>query len=180
MNPPLMQLPKQKKPKKNSNTVIDMNLPKHLLYRMGLSFAILVLIDQLSKIVVSYNIPLGQSKTLIPGLLSIVKVHNRGTIWGLGQGGNMIFAFLAIIVVFLILVFVPKIIKDKSSSIAIGMILGGAIGNLIDRFARGFVVDFIHLEFINFPVFNIADSGIVVSAIILVYVMIFNETKNDS
>lgn len=154
-----------------------MNLPKHLLFRMGLSFAILLVLDQLSKIIVSTSMHLGQSKTLIPGLLSIVKVHNRGTIWGLAQGGNMIFAFFAIVVVVLIFVFVPKIIRDKPISITIGIILGGAVGNLIDRFARGFVVDFIHFDFINFPVFNIADSGIVISAIILVYIMIFNEPK---
>ena len=149
---------------------------KKLIFAMGLSFAVLLFLDQVSKIIVSGYFQLGHSKTLIPGLLSVVKVHNRGTIWGLAQGGNMIFAFFAIIVVILIIVFVPKIIKDKISSVAIGMILGGAIGNLIDRLARGFVVDFIHLDFMNFPVFNIADSGIVIAALVLVYVMIFTES----
>jgi signal peptidase II len=157
-----------------------MKISKQLFSRLSISFAVIIFLDQISKILVSVSLKLGQSKPFIPGVVSIVKVHNYGTIWGLAQGGNMIFAMLAVVVVVMIIIFLPKIVKDKWSSIAIGMILGGAVGNLLDRFTRGFVVDFIHLDFFDFPVFNIADMGIVISALILVVVMLVSETKQEA
>ncbi len=157
-----------------------MKISKQLFLRLSISFAVIIFLDQISKVLVSVSLKLGQSKPFIPGVISIVKVHNYGTIWGLAQGGNMIFAMLAVVVVVMIIIFLPKIVKDKWSSIAIGMILGGAVGNLLDRFTRGFVVDFIHLDFFDFPVFNIADMGIVISALILVVVMLVSETKQEA
>jgi len=157
-----------------------MKISKQLFLRLSISFAVIIFLDQISKILVSVSLKLGQSKPFIPGVVSIVKVHNYGTIWGLAQGGNMIFAMLAVVVVVMIIIFLPKIVKDKWSSVAIGMILGGAVGNLLDRFTRGFVVDFIHLDFFDFPVFNIADMGIVISALILVVVMLVSETKQEA
>ncbi|MCK5743311.1 MAG: signal peptidase II [Caldisericia bacterium] len=157
-----------------------MKISKQLFLRLSISFAVIIFLDQISKILVSVSLKLGQSKPFISGVVSIVKVHNYGTIWGLAQGGNMIFAMLAVVVVVMIIIFLPKIVKDKWSSVAIGMILGGAVGNLLDRFTRGFVVDFIHLDFFDFPVFNIADMGIVISALILVVVMLISETKQEA
>ncbi|MEZ4813295.1 MAG: signal peptidase II [Caldisericia bacterium] len=155
-----------------------MKIPKNLFLRLVISCGIVLFLDQLSKIIVSHALKLGQSSPLIPGVVSAVKVHNYGTIWGLAQGSNMIFAGLAIVIITLIVVFTPMIVKDKWTSITIGMILGGAVGNLLDRITRGFVVDFIHVDFIDFPVFNVADMGIVVAAILLVIIMFFMESKS--
>ncbi len=157
-----------------------MKIPKNLFLRLVISCGIVLFLDQLSKIIVSHGLKLGQSFPLIPGVVSAVKVHNYGTIWGLAQGSNMIFAGLAVLIIVLIIIFIPKIVKDKWTSVTIGMILGGAVGNLLDRITRGFVVDFIHVDFIDFPVFNVADMGIVVAAVLLVIIMFFLETQPDT
>lgn len=143
------------------------------------SFAVVLFLDQLSKIIVAINLPLHETVPVIPGVVHLTTVHNTGTIWGLGQGGNLIFAFLAITVVVLIVIFSPTIAKTVPAKIAIGAILGGAIGNnIIDRFLRGFVIDFIDFRCIKFPVFNVADIGIVCGAITIGLIMLFSKEKN--
>ena len=140
-------------------------------------FSIVLLLDQLSKIIIANQLSLGQSVSVIPGILKFTMTYNRGTIWGIGQGGNFIFAIIAIVVVIIILVFAPQLATSLGSKIAIGAILGGAVGNLIDRFARGFVIDFIEFGFVKFPVFNVADMGIVLGAITLAIFMLFASKK---
>lgn len=136
-------------------------------------FTIVLLLDQLSKIIVALSLPSGQSATVIPGWLYITHTHNTGTIWGIAQGSNFIFIIIAVAVVCLVLFMSPKITSTVFSKICLGAILGGAIGNLADRIFRGFVIDFIEFRIIQFPVFNIADIGIVCGAILLAMSMIF-------
>ena len=143
----------------------------------AISFATVLILDQLSKILVANWLGLGQSVAVIPGIFNFTMTYNRGTIWGIAQGGNFIFAIIAIVVVVVILVFTPQLATSLGSKIAIGAILGGAIGNLIDRIARGFVIDFIEFGFIKFPVFNVADMGIVLGAITLAVFMLFISKK---
>jgi signal peptidase II len=136
-------------------------------------FAIVLFLDQLTKIIVALALPSGQSATVIPKWLYITHTHNTGTIWGIAQGSNFIFIFIAIAVVCLVLFMSPKITSTLFSKICLGAILGGAIGNLADRIFRGFVIDFIEFRIIQFPVFNVADIGIVCGAILLATSMIF-------
>lgn len=135
-------------------------------------FAIVLFLDQLSKIIVALTLPSGQSATVIPKWLYITHTHNSGTIWGIAQGSNLIFAIIAVAVVCLVLFLSPKITSTLFSKICLGAILGGAIGNLVDRIFRGFVIDFIEFRIINFPVFNVADIGIVCGAILLAISML--------
>lgn len=144
-----------------------------------IGFLIFLFCDQITKIIVALNLPYGASVPVIEGFLHITSTHNTGTIWGIAQGGNMIFAILAIVVVVLIVVLTPKVATTKIARFAIGAILGGAIGNLLDRFVRGFVIDFIDFRVINFPVFNVADIGIVCGAITLGVFMFFAQPKNS-
>lgn len=142
----------------------------------SISFALVLFLDQLTKIIIAYTIPYGQSTPVIPGVVYFTTTHNTGTIWGIGQGGNLIFAGLAIVVVVLIVIFSPAIAKNTLAKIAIGAILGGAIGNnIIDRFSRGFVIDFIDFKF--FPIFNVADIGIVCGAITIGAIMLFSKEE---
>ena len=145
----------------------------------AIGFAVFLICDQITKIIVVHNLSYGASIPIIDGFLHITNAHNTGTIWGLAQGGNMIFAILAIIVVILIVVLTPKVATTKIARFAIGAILGGAIGNLLDRFVRGFVVDFIDFRVINFPVFNVADIGIVCGAITLGIFMFLTPQKSN-
>jgi len=143
----------------------------------AITFTSVLILDQLSKILVANWLGLGQSVAVIPGIFNFTMTYNRGTIWGIAQGGNFIFAIIAIVVVVVILIFTPQFATSLGSKIAIGAILGGAIGNLIDRIARGFVIDFIEFGFIKFPVFNVADMGIVLGAITLAVFMLFISKK---
>lgn len=136
-------------------------------------FAIVLLLDQLSKIIVALTLQSGQSVTVVPKWIYITHTHNSGTIWGIAQGSNYIFAIIAVAVICLVLFMSPKITNSLFSKICLGAILGGAIGNLVDRIFRGFVIDFIEFRIINFPVFNVADIGIVCGAILLAISMLF-------
>ncbi len=123
-----------------------------------------IIIDQISKhIIISNNVNI----TLIPNLLNFTYVQNFGAAFGTMQGANYI---LAIISLFICLVVIGYIIyqykKGIIPSFGLFLILTGGIGNLIDRFFRGFVIDFIDTPFI--ATFNIADSLIVIGCFWLI------------
>ena len=127
-------------------------------YKSTLLIIILVILDQLSKI---YFI--GKDIKLF-SFLSLTYVKNTGISFGIFQGYNLLFIFLTLLVILLVL-YIYK--KNSKYSLPLNLILAGAIGNLIDRIFRGFVIDFINFKF--WPVFNLADSLIVIGALLLVY-----------
>jgi len=102
-------------------------------------------------------------------------VENRGAAFGLMQGQRWIFIVLTVLITAAIVYFLMKI-PNKAVFLKTGLslILGGAIGNLIDRVRLGFVVDMFDFTLINFPVFNIADSSLVIGSILLGYYILFN------
>ena len=130
-----------------------------------------ILIDQLSKLIIISNFEVGKSLSVIPSFFSITYVKNTGAAWGMFSNGTIILSLVSI--VFLFFAF-KYIYEAKNISLfnvfAYGMLLGGIIGNLIDRLIRGYVVDFLNFEIFNydFPVFNIADCFIVISIILII------------
>lgn len=134
-------------------------------------------IDQYTKALAIKKIASG-SVPVINGIFHFTYVENTGAAFGIFKNGNAIFmAITAVILVGIIvaLIFIkPENICIKVSS---GLILGGAIGNLFDRILRGYVIDFFDFKAINYPVFNVADSFIVIGAIILCVYFIFFEKK---
>lgn len=127
----------------------------------------LLFLDQISKYLVSkYKI----NFEVIPHLLNITYTENRGTVFGVFQGYNIIIAVMAITVCLLIFIYVLKLKEEKykSKKSILYMILAGGIGNIIDRVCRGFVVDFIDTPFI--ATFNFADMFIVLGVIILIFI----------
>ncbi|MDY2777003.1 MAG: signal peptidase II [Collinsella sp.] len=98
---------------------------------------------------------------LLPGVMKLLYVENRGAAFSLGEGSGWLFVLLAIAVSLATLVYLwraPGL--SKLEVVGLGMVVGGAIGNAIDRILFGYVIDFLATEFIDFPVFNIADIGI--------------------
>jgi len=96
----------------------------------------------------------------------IVHWHNSGAAFGSFQNGNPVFTVLAIVVIVAILYYFPRVdSRDWTLRLAMGLQLGGAAGNLIDRLQTGRVTDFISIG--SFPVFNIADSAISVGVVVL-------------
>ena len=142
----------------------------------------IILLDQLSKLLI-----IDKSINLIPNILSFTYTQNTGVAFGLIDN-NLIFVILFNIVILGIII---KFLKENNENIdfvvlvSLILILSGGVGNLMDRLLRGYVVDFIKLEFINFPVFNLADISVTVGVLILIIVIIKqmiinkNETRND-
>ena len=133
---------------------------------------LVILADQLSKTWIRSTLPLGQA-TFDLGFFQIVHLHNTGAAFGLFRDQRLaliIVAFIGI-VVFLLLIFILHSRWSFFDSMlvrsAVGLVLGGTIGNLIDRLRLGYVTDFI--DFKVWPAFNIADSAVTVGVIIIAY-----------
>lgn len=150
---------------------------------MALAFLV---VDQVSKMIVRRAVMTGFfSVEVIPGVLDLEFVANRGAAFGLGEGMGWVFVLLAVGVTAFVLVYLlraPKI--SRLEVLGMGMVVGGAIGNAIDRLVFGFVTDFFATRFIDFPVFNVADIGITCGvAIAFIGFMFFSSAareRNDS
>ncbi len=132
--------------------------------------------DQISKLLVQANIPLGVTVPIAPFLtpyLTFTHVQNTGAAFSLFQDANWFFIIVAIVVAIVIVYYTPRLPPgDRLSRAALGLQLGGAVGNLIDRLRHGYVTDFIHLRVpeigFDWPVSNIADICIVSGVILLI------------
>lgn len=120
--------------------------------------------------------------TLIPGVLELQYLENRGMAFGMLQGRQMLFLVLCVIfcIALLWLFFrIPKTGYYFPLILVGGILAGGAAGNFIDRAFRGYVVDFIYISLIDFPVFNLADIYVVCGGIALVILIIFRYKDED-
>ncbi|MFU8772089.1 MAG: signal peptidase II [Anaerolineales bacterium] len=127
-------------------------------------------IDQWTKSLVRSNLALGEMYVpwqWLEPYARIVHWKNTGAAFGIFQGFGDVFTVLAIFVALLIIYYYPKISsEDWTLRLALGLQLGGALGNLIDRLTIGWVIDFISVG--NFPVFNVADSSITIGVVVLI------------
>ena len=147
---------------------------------------LLIIADQVTKyFTVSMLKPVG-SVEIIKNILSFTYVENRGAAFGILQNARWVFIVLTTIAVAAIIIYLLKEKpKDKTLTCSLSLILAGAIGNMIDRILKGFVVDMIEVTFIDYPVFNFADCCVVIGAILLGIYIIFiykepqKEEKND-
>jgi signal peptidase II len=129
--------------------------------------------DQFSKYWVVKFVPLNTQINVIPGILFITHIKNSGGAFGIFQNKVNIFIIVSIVSILLIIVLkIAMNLKSYTYNLALGFVLGGAIGNLYDRYFIREVTDFIYLRF--FAVFNGADSFIVVGFIILLIFLIKN------
>jgi signal peptidase II len=131
-----------------------------------------IALDQLTKHTIGTSIEPGQVKTLIPGVIHLVYVRNTGVAFGvLSGGGALLYALTAIALLALVAYLLARP-ERRLLWLPTGMLVGGAIGNVIDRAANGSVIDFIKLP--HWPAFNVADISITFGVIILVLVLEFD------
>jgi len=118
---------------------------------------VVVFIDQITKAIVRRYIPVGYEITIIPHVFSITHTKNSGALFGLFKDYAKLLAFLSIFVI-LIIIYIERIFNLPFKGLAFGLILGGIIGNFIDRLTFSYVTDFLYIH--KWPVFNIADAAI--------------------
>ena len=140
---------------------------------------IAVAVDQYTKFLAVTN--LGTESASIPvfeGIFHLTYVKNTGAAFGIFQNGNAVLTVvMALILAGIVGVYIAVKPRHITAKIAAGLVMGGAVGNLIDRLTRGFVVDFFDVRFINYPVFNVADSCVVVGAVLICIYMLFFDKK---
>lgn len=143
---------------------------------LSILFAAFIAADQLTKhIAVTKLMPL-ETVPVIKNILSFTYVENFGAAFGIMQHKKIV---LLVITFLIAAVFVVYTIKTKNKNkmylISLCLILSGAVGNLIDRISRGYVVDMIQVLFIDFPVFNVADCCVVTGAVLLCIYVLFKK-----
>ena len=124
-------------------------------------------LDQLLKWWVTSHLEVGQSAPLLPGVVQLTRLHNTGAAWSSFSGKTGLLAAVTVVllaaVVYLV---VKKIVRHPLGLSAAMLVLGGGIGNMIDRIFRGYVVDMFDLEFMDYPIFNLADIFVVMGVIL--------------
>lgn len=147
-----------------------------------LTFAAILAIDIASKLLAVDRLKPLFSVPLWENVFHLTYVENRGAAFGIFQGGTAFFVVFTIVVLALIAWLIKKYGREsKLLSLSLVFVAGGAVGNLIDRILRGFVVDFFDFCLINFPVFNVADIFVCMgAAMLIVFVMFFDgKEKKD-
>lgn len=138
--------------------------------------ALTVIIDQLTKYFIERNL-YGKSIDIIENVFSLTYLENRGAAWGILADNNWLLLIFVPILVVIIVLYLYKVSNSKAERFLGGLIVGGAIGNYIDRLFRGYVVDF--LDFKVWPIFNLADVFIVVGCILFVILSLTRREKHN-
>lgn len=144
---------------------------------------IFIIIDQVSKIIVVNNLTNNKSIEVIKSLFYLTYTNNKGAAFSILTGRRILLILVALIVIGVLIYYVRKNkIEGKVNKIALSLVIGGSIGNLIDRILRGAVIDFIDIKIFgyNFPIFNLADTFIVIGVFLLIIEMFRKEHKNDN
>ncbi len=146
-----------------------------------------VIVDQVTKRFIDHSLTLFSRITVIPGFFDIVKAYNTGAAFSLFANRSsplvsLVFHALTFLAILFVVYLLVKIPPDKKLQLAsLNLIIGGAMGNLYDRFTYGHVVDFLdfYIGRYHWPAFNVADSSIVIGTGLLLFA-ILREEKNDS
>ena len=144
---------------------------------LSLFALVIVVADQFTKYLTVANIPLHGQVDLLPGVVSLSYYQNTGAAFSAMQGMRWVFVGIFILLTVAILweYFKKPMPFSKLDRFCIAAVYGGGLGNMIDRVRLGYVVDMIKTDFINFPVFNVADCFITCGCILLVVRMLFNK-----
>jgi signal peptidase II len=124
---------------------------------------LVVLADQITKYLIIHRFALGESVVVLPGIFDLRYIRNTGAAWGIFSGYNTVLVPLSFVMIILLTVFRRHFVTDaKIHRVALGLMIGGIVGNLIDRVKWQYVIDFLDFYFrtSHFPAFNVADSSI--------------------
>lgn len=149
---------------------------------------LIISIDRMSKLYFENRLELHESISVFEPFLNWTLAYNHGAAFSFlaDQGGwqKWFFSGLAVLVSLFLLWYIRVVPRQaKLLSVALALILGGAVGNLIDRLSYGHVIDFIHVHYANvwhYPVFNLADCGIVIGVALMLIDMLFLENKRHN
>ena len=147
-----------------------------------LFIGLLSALDQLTKYMITSKFVLYESKTIIKNVFSLTYIHNEGMAWGMFQGKQLFFLIITTFMLVLTFYVYNNIASKKEFTpvkICLVFLTSGAIGNLIDRVTLGYVIDFLHFELFDFPVFNVADIFVTVSMIVLFVLIAFLYSDDD-
>ncbi|RYL92889.1 signal peptidase II [Sporolactobacillus sp. Y61] len=141
---------------------------------------IVLIVDQLSKWLVVQNMTIGESIQLIPHIFYLTSLRNTGAAWNILEG-QFVFFFLVTGVVLVIIIYYMQRYGRKQPLLgtALGLIIGGALGNFVDRLFRGEVVDFFHVYIFqySFPVFNVADASLSIGVFFMIIYLLKDGKK---
>lgn len=149
---------------------------KKMLPGLLVSVILLILLDQFTKYLAVVHLFQQEPIEIFPGVFELHFLKNKGAAFGIMQNQKYFFVVITSILVMLmiyLLVRIPETKKNIILSLTIGLLISGAIGNLIDRIRLGYVIDFFYFKLIDFPIFNVADCYVVVAVIILMLLILF-------
>lgn len=141
-----------------------------------------ILLDQLTKWLIVKNMELGERISVLDPWFGLLSHRNRGAAWGMLEGQMWLFSVVTIIVIGGIVYYFHKEAKGKPLfQVSLMILLGGAVGNFIDRLFRGEVVDFVDVLIpvmnYHFPIFNIADAALTIAVVMLIIVIFMEEQQ---
>ncbi|VDG23408.1 signal peptidase II [Lactiplantibacillus mudanjiangensis] len=138
----------------------------------------LVIIDQVIKAAIVSHLTLGATQTVVPGLLSLTNLHNNGAAWSILEGKMWFFYLISIVALGVMVYLLWRLRQRRLYEFGIIFMIAGTLGNFIDRVRIGYVVDMFQLDFINFPIFNFADTCLTVG-VILVLIAVLRDDSFD-
>ena len=144
---------------------------------------ILLAADQLTKAIIAQKIPFLNSKVIIPGFFNLTHIRNRGAIFGFfsQSGSQFLYVILTLVsltaLVFVVFYFFKTPTSERLMITSLSLILAGALGNMIDRIFRGYVIDFLdfYVKKWHWPSFNISDASITIGAVFIIFIFFFRK-----
>ncbi len=142
----------------------------------------MVLLDQAAKYLAVRELKGRAAVRIIPGILELDYVENTGMAFGMLPGRQLFLIVISLVFIFVCLLSLFRLFRQRRlwpAAACLTAILAGAVGNMLDRILRGYVIDFISFVWIHFPVFNIADCFVVVGTILLCILLLFHYSEED-
>ena len=143
--------------------------------------SIIVIVDLISKLVIDKLLKINETISIINNFFSITKVFNRGASFSMFIGYRLLFILIGIIAIVILFKYLNNFKMNIRNIFAFSLLIGGIIGNLIDRVIYGYVIDFLDFNIFGYdaPIFNIADTCICIGAFLLFYAIMKREDINE-